>query len=279
MNFPRLYTRRQQLRLLVPAFAGGLMLPGIASSEEVNSPGKGFRFFAINDLHFLEEACRPFFSDVVAAMKLSAPDAAFCLICGDISDKGTPEQIGAIRDIFGKLEMPLHVVPGNHDYLTQKDRSGYDAIFPGKLNYQFEYEGWRFLGLDTTEGVKYNQTVIAAETLAWVDEQSALLDKKQPTVVFTHFPLGEGVTYRPTNAGVLLEKLLKLNLRGVFSGHWHGASERLVGEASIVTDRCCSRVRDNADGSPLKGWFVCEATRAGVLSHAFVKAPGIKPVG
>ncbi len=278
MNSPRRYTRREQLRVLLPALALGLGFKGgklgDATAEKPHQP---FSFIAVNDLHFLDAACQPWFEKVVLEMKRSAPTAAFCLVSGDLSDRGTPEACTAIRDILAGLDMPVHVVPGNHDYLSQTDRSGYDAIFPDKLNYHFKHHGWQFIALDTTDGVKASDTTIAASTFDWLDEAMPKLDPKLPTVVFTHFPLGEGVKMRPENAAQLLGRLLDLNLRGVFSGHWHGASERVVGDAVIITDRCCSRIRGNHDGSPLKGWFVCEASTSGILEHHFTEAPASEP--
>ncbi len=275
MNDPRHYTRRQQLRILLPAIALGLGFKGGKLGDEAEQKEhKPFSFIAVNDLHFLDAECRPFFEKVVLEMKRSAPNAAFCLVSGDLSDRGTPEALTAIREILSGLDMPVHVVPGNHDYLSQTDRSGYDAIFPDHLNRHFTHEGWQFIGLDTTDGTKASDTMIAASTFDFLDE--AKLDPKMPTVVFTHFPLGEGVKMRPKNGAELLGKLLDVNLRGVFSGHWHGASERDVNDAVILTDRCCSRFRMNHDGSPLKGWFVCEATPEGILEHHFAEAPAVE---
>ena len=39
-----------------------------------------FTFIAVNDLHFSDAACRPWFDKVVADMKRSAPKAEFCLL-------------------------------------------------------------------------------------------------------------------------------------------------------------------------------------------------------
>jgi len=161
-------------------------------------------------------------------------------------------------------------VVGNHDYLKQTDRSEYEKVFPERLNYHFEHKGWRFVGLDTTEGLKSSHTTIAASTLNWLDENLPKLDKKSPLVVFTHFPLGEKVTNRPVNAEAVLERLREHNLRGVFSGHLHMRTERQVGEAFLVTNRCCSVSRPNFDKSKEKGYFLCEAAD-GNVARTFVE--------
>lgn len=232
----------------------------------------GFSFIAINDLHYLADDCGRWFRAVVEQMKTEAPGAAFCLLCGDLADRGDAPSLTAVREIFTTLGMPLHPVPGNHDYTPAGSREHYDAIYPGQLNYRFSHGGWQFVGLDTTQGTAYEKTNVAESTLAWLDAEP--LDAKAPTVVFTHFPLGEGVAYRPLNAGTVLDRLKKLNLLAALSGHWHGASEReWTGadghQAKLTTSRCCARVRTNADKSPLKGWWLCQAHADGTLTRQF----------
>jgi 3',5'-cyclic AMP phosphodiesterase CpdA len=258
-------TRRTALRLA----SAPIITLGLSRFVHAADKAQGFTFIAVNDLHYFDDECAPFFRHVVTQMRASAPEAAFCLIAGDVADGGEAAQLSAVRDIFRGLEVPFHTVPGNHDYLTQSDRSGYDAIFPNKLNYAFDHGGWQFIGLDSTQGTDYDETLVAASTLAWLDATLPTLDRSAPTVAFTHFPLGEGVTYRPRNADVVLAKLRTLNLRAAYSGHWHGLSELRVGETEVVTNRCCARIRGNRDGSPLKGWWVCHAAPDGKLTRRF----------
>ncbi len=259
------------LRLLAPAVALGFTSNRFVRAEEADPAQTQFSFIAVNDLHFFDEQCTPWFQRVVHKMKVSAPHAAFCLISGDVSDRGSAEELRTVRDIFAALEIPVHTVPGNHDYISQEDGSAYDAIYPDHRNYRFTHQGWQFIGLDTTEGLHSKDTTIAQAALDFAGNDT--LDLSAPTVVFTHFPLGEKVAMRPRNADALLERLFKLNLRAAFSGHWHGASERQAGKAVLTTDRCCARIRQNADGSPLKGWFVCDAHRDGTTTRRFVEVP------
>jgi len=268
----RQLSRREMLRLLAPAVALGFA-PRLSLQAANNETGAAlFSFIAVNDLHFLDEQCTPWFQRVVHKMKESAPQAELCLISGDVSDRGSADELRTVRDVFSALEIPVHTVPGNHDYLSQEDGSGYDTVFPERRNYQFTHKGWQFIGLDTTEGLHSKDTMIAPAALSFSAKET--LDTAAPTIVLTHFPLGVGVAMRPRNADALLESLFKLNLRAAFSGHWHGASEKHAGKAVLTTDRCCSRVRQNADGSPLKGWFVCDALADGSVTRRFVEVPG-----
>ncbi len=216
---------------------------------------------------------------VAAKMRESAPDAAFCLMAGDIANDGEAAQYAGLRTAFAGLEMPLHPVPGNHDFTIDGERTSYDAAFPGKLNYMFQHGGWQFIGFDSTQGLDFDQTNISPATLAWLDSTIPTLDASAPTVAFTHFPLGKDVIYRPLNADAVLEKLRKLNLRATFSGHWHGLNEQRLERAELIVNRCCARVRGNRDGSPLKGWWVCRAMPDGTLTRRFVALPFVKNAG
>ena len=264
-----LLTRRDALRVTA-AFA----LTPVGWADEA---APGFDFIAVNDLHFSDEQCTPFFQNVVARMRESAPKAVLCLISGDLADRGTPAQFTALRVCLDQLGVPVFPVPGNHDYLTDDDRTAYDAAFPGRSNYIHTHRGWQFIGLDTTQGMDFDGTVISAATLDWCDENLPKLDAHMPTVAFTHFPLGPGTVYRPTNADALLTRLDKLNLRGTFSGHWHGLNEQHIHDADVVVSRCCARVRENRDGSPLKGWWVCRAAPDGTLTRRFAALAPLEP--
>ncbi|MGB8464260.1 MAG: metallophosphoesterase, partial [Terrimicrobiaceae bacterium] len=151
------------------------------------------------------------------------------------------------------------------------DRRPYEQIFGNQLNYAFEHGGWQFIGLDTTDGIEWQNTTISPTTLSWLDENLPKLDRRRPTILFTHFPLGVGVSMRPLNADDVLERFLEFNLSAVFCGHYHGLTERNLRAATITTDRCCSRVRGNHDGSKEKGWFVCRATELGEVTRQFVE--------
>src|SRR5262249_57991224 len=88
-----------------------------------------FDFIAVNDFHALEPVCRTWFDNVVRQMKASAPTAEFCLLGGDLADNGTPAQLILIKEAFSALGIPCHAVVGNHDYLSDNDRSAYEQIF------------------------------------------------------------------------------------------------------------------------------------------------------
>ena len=263
-------TRRKLLRLSAGTLLTLGLWPGRLRAGS-STAARDFTFVAVNDLHFREAACAPWFEEAIAAMKASAPAAEFCLIAGDLADDGTSEQLAGVRDAFQSLGIPVYSAIGNHDYLSATDRRSYEEIFSGQINYVFEHGGWQFVGLDTTEGIGWQDTTISSTTLTWLDDNLPKLDSRKPTILFTHFPLGAEVSMRPRNADDLLNRFLEFNLSAAFCGHYHGLTERTLRAATITTDRCCSRVRGNFDGSKEKGWFVCRATASGEVTRRFVE--------
>jgi hypothetical protein len=266
---PAALTRREWLRLSAGALLSLGVWPGRLRGADA-SAHENFTFIAANDLHALEDACRPWFDDVVRQMKASAPTAEFCLLGGDLAENGTPAQLNLIKDSFSALGIPCHAVVGNHDYQSATDRSAYERIFPEQINYSFTHRSWQIIGLDSSEGTKWKDTRISATTLAWLDQNLSKLDLRRPTILFTHFPLGDSVWARPLNADDLLERCYGLNVQAVFCGHFHGFTERPFRHSIITTDRCCARVRKNHDGTSEKGWFVCQATN-GEIQRRFVE--------
>ena len=241
--------------------------PGAMRAAEQASK-RPFKFVVINDTHAVSPADAEYLTKVVADLKRHSP--AFCLHAGDLTDKGERPYLEMVRDAFAKLGAPTYFTVGNHDYESQTDRRSYEAVFPDRLNYRFEAEGWQFIVLDTTDGLRYDKTAIQASTFAWVNENLPKLDREQPTVLMTHFPLAAGVKMRPLNAEALLERFRDFNVQAVFNGHYHGFTEKAWRKAAVTTNRCCSLKRDNHDGTKEKGYFVCRA-RDGRIEREFIE--------
>lgn len=266
----RHFTRREILRFGVGA--GSLIALGLAphllAAGLPRPQTDDFSFAVLSDLHYRDQRCAGWLATLVRAVRAHGP--AFCVMNGDITELGKPQHLAAVRDAFRDASLPLHVTIGNHDYLTDDDRSGFERVFPQRLNYHFEVGGWQFLGIDSTEGQRVFRTRVSNATLSWLDETLPGLDCAKPMVLFTHFPLGPRVITRPLNAPAVLERFRGYDLRAVFNGHWHGYSLREIGRMQIVNSRCCSWWATNNDGSPFKGFFLCRVKGATLRREYFV---------
>jgi predicted MPP superfamily phosphohydrolase len=262
-------TRREMLR----ASAGTLLAAGIwpgALRADGNGSATGFHFLVVNDIHYVDQACGTWLEGVIKQMKRHPEKIDFCLLAGDLAEHGKAAELAPVRELFKTLSIPTHVVIGNHDYLTQEDRRPFEELFPQRLNYHFEHHGWQFVALDTSHGQRSQNTMIQPHTLRWLDETVSKLDRKRPLIVFTHFPLGPLVFGRPKNAAKVLERFKDYNLQAVFSGHFHGFTERHLGKVTLTTNRCCSLRRQNHDGTKEKGYFLCHA-KDGSVARTFIE--------
>jgi 3',5'-cyclic AMP phosphodiesterase CpdA len=231
--------------------------------------GGSFRFVVLNDAHYQSPQCGPWFDKVRASIRAHEPRPEFCLMVGDLAEHGTLSELGPMKDVLRSFGVDFYPVIGNHDYISDTDRSAWDALFPGRLNYSFRHRGWQFVGLDSSEGTKWENTRIPEQTLRWAEEHAPCLNPAAPTILFTHFPLGNGVKMRPANADALLERFKPLNLVAVFNGHFHGFTEHRSGPTVFTTNRCCAISRGNHDGTTEKGYFLCSAA-AGEIQREFV---------
>ena len=251
------------------AILGTTLWPGCARFAG-NGRGGGFSFAVINDAHFQSPKCPDWFARVSASIRSQNPRPEFCLVVGDLAEHVTGAELGAMREILRSWKIETHVVIGNHDYVGDDDRSTWDALYSNQLNYRFVHRGWQFVGLDSSEGRKAAGTKIQPATFSWLDDNLPKLDPANPTVVFSHFPLGRNLIYRPLNADDLLARFEQFNLVSVFNGHFHGFTERHIGRTTLTTNRCCSISRRNHDGTPEKGYFYCTA-RDGMIQREFVE--------
>ena len=266
---PKRLSRREMLRLSAGTLFTAGLWPGALCAQGIGASAS-FHFVVVNDVHYLNERCGKWFEGILREMTCRPEKIDFCLVAGDLTEHGKLEQMAAMRDLLRGLGKPTYVVVGNHDYQRQDNRQAYEECFPGRINYRFEHNGWQFVALDSTQGQLVHGTDVQPETLRWLDQALDKLDKKRPTVVFTHFPLGPHVITRPENAEQLLGRFKEYNLQAVFCGHYHALTERHVGKVTLTTNRCCSFSRQNHDGSKEKGYFLCHA-KDGMIGRTFIE--------
>src|SRR5262249_17333360 len=160
-------TRRQLLRTSTLALLARGLWPGTLAAADTVS--KDFAFVVANDLHYVDKGCGDWLAGILRGIKERPEKIAFCLLAGDLLEHGKPEQLGAVRDLLKACGLACYTVIGNHDYLKQDDRKAYEEAFADRLNYAFDHEGWQFIGLDTSEGLRSRDTKVQPATLRWLD--------------------------------------------------------------------------------------------------------------
>jgi 3',5'-cyclic-AMP phosphodiesterase len=154
------------------------------------------------------------------------PDAV--VVTGDLANDGAGEQYAVVREQLRRLELPVVVLPGNHD-----DRTAMRAAFelPGDradlIHVAADLGPLRLLALDTTIPGAAGGTMSEAE-LDWL--KRALQDApERPTIVAMHHPpVLTGVpawdaTAIDAGEQAALQRLLERHpqVLGLVAGHLH----------------------------------------------------------
>ena len=117
------------------------------------------------------------------------------VVSGDITELSDAESLASFEQIFGRIGLPVFVVPGNHDgpagmldYMSSSPRLA-DWHLTNRI---VEIAGVRFLGLNTSvEGL--TQGALDDEALSLVDEQIRLKSDQRLVIVMHHPPLVLGL--------------------------------------------------------------------------------------
>jgi Icc protein len=151
------------------------------SDMHVAAPGAGL-------LQFVDGRARLDAALATVAAMTTRPDVL--LLTGDLVDHGTADEYGLLRELLDPVDIPMYVIPGNHD-----DRAALACAFAhhtylphdgGPLAYAIDDFDVRLIGLDTLRD-GYHDGELDAARLRWLDEQLTAAPAT-PTLVFMHHP-------------------------------------------------------------------------------------------
>ena len=192
------------------------------------------KFLHLTDTHLLRpgdrlhelnpyERLRACVNDIVS----EHADAAFCVVTGDVADRGEEGAYGAFVDLVSALPMPVYALVGNHDDRAVFKRSLPDVAVDenGFVQSILDCDEGRFLMLDTLDvGESHGRYCSLRQT--WL-KQALDSSHGRPVFLFMHHP--------PFDVGIpsldrigLVDKreftqLLRGrdNIRHLFFGHVH----------------------------------------------------------
>lgn len=154
-------------------------------------------------------------------------DAAYCILTGDLADRGEPAAYVELRELLGGLKLPWRLLIGNHD-----DRAAFTKAFPsqpldanGFVQHALDLEAGRLLLLDTNEPGS-GAGSYCANRAAWLEAELKRAGEK-PVYIFMHHP--------PFDIGIPSLDRMKLDdadsfadtltgpadIRHIFFGHVH----------------------------------------------------------
>ena len=179
---------------------------------------KPFRFAFVTDVHVgspngsAEEDLRRTVRDIN-----SQADIAFVLLTGDITEMGTNAEIQLAKSILDSLQIPWHIIPGNHD--TGWSESGGDAfknIF-GTDRFSFNYNGVQFIGCASGPYVRMSDGHVPRTAVNWLDTELSKLGTNTPLIMVNHYPLDNSLD----NWYEITDRVKKVNTWLAICGHGH----------------------------------------------------------
>lgn len=133
---------------------------------------------------------------VVADMVAHQPKFDAVVFTGDLADGGSEADYALLKDILAPLDMPIFVVPGNHD-----TRTGLSAAFEDTvpfeqgpyLNYHAQIGDLRILALDTLVAGKVHGALDQSQ-LDWLAGHLATRSRGPTVIAMHHPPFPSGIT-------------------------------------------------------------------------------------
>ena len=122
------------------------------------------------------------------AKGLPAGSIDFAVLPGDNADDGTPEQFSLVRDAVAPLPVPLHILPGDHDFKPGTLKAFYDRLGTESLPKVISLRGYRCLFLDVVSaGSGGPDFRLGRAQLAWVEGELEQAEAAgQDAVIFMH---------------------------------------------------------------------------------------------
>jgi Icc protein len=187
----------------------------------------------------------------VGALLALDPRPDVVIATGDLVDAGSPAEYDRLRRLLAPLDIPLYVVPGNHDA-----RRALHAAFAGEgylpdggdfLHYTVEDWPVRLIGLDTLVPGEPSGA-LCAERLGWLAARLAE-QPERPTLVFMHHPpIATGIAHMDAmglaDAAALAELMRRHpQVERVACGHVHRSIQaRFVGTIASVAPSTAHQV-------------------------------------
>ena len=117
------------------------------------------------------------------------PAIDIVIASGDLIHNGTIEEYQSLKDILSQLNIPIYLIPGNHD-----DRDNLRQVFNNHdyfednefLHYAIEKYPIRLIGLDTLIPGEMGGE-LCEKRLAWL-ERKLSEEPEKPTIIFMHHP-------------------------------------------------------------------------------------------
>lgn len=168
------------------------------------------------------------------------PDAV--LVSGDLTDDGAEDGYRLAREMLARLEVPLHVIPGNHDDRARL-RKAFDLQGAGDepINYSVAVGNLRLVAFDSIVPGQ-DPGDFPTEQLHWLDGTLAAEPETPTLLALHHPPLATGIPewdeinlLAPQREALAAVVARHPQLLGITGGHLHRvAASALAGRPVLA---------------------------------------------
>lgn len=142
----------------------------------------------------------------------------FVVLSGDVTEMGSNRELELAQAILDSLDKPYYIIPGNHDTKWSESGCTKFAELWGSDKFNFEFAGYRFIGLHQGPLMRMGDGHFAPEDLRWLDAVlNDLRDKNQPLIFVTHYPIDASVA----NWYKFLDRVKTHHAAVILFGHGH----------------------------------------------------------
>jgi 3',5'-cyclic AMP phosphodiesterase CpdA len=170
----------------------------------------------------------------------SKPEAA--LVSGDLTDDGAAENYRVARELLARLELRLHVLPGNHDDRGRlREAFGLPGVGEEPVNYSVEVAGLRLVLLDSNVPGQDPGDFPPAQ-LRWLDEELGAVPERPTLLAMHHTPLATGsrewdeINLHPAQRDALAAVVGRHpQLRAIVGGHLHRVAASALAGCPVLS--------------------------------------------
>jgi 3',5'-cyclic AMP phosphodiesterase CpdA len=176
----------------------------------------------------------------ITYLQAMRPRPDLVVATGDLTENGLPEEYRLLRGLFDGFDLPLLVIPGNHDEIEplveSLDSHTYLPRDGGPLQYVIEGDV-RVVAVDTTRP-GHHEGMLDAERLHWLDATLSAARGVPTLVMMHHPPFDTGIWWmdRSHIRGVdEFERVIRRHpqVRRVIAGHIHRSIHVAWGETLV----------------------------------------------
>jgi len=230
---------------IVWSVAGGV--PHLLGSAEA-ATGDRLHFVQISDSHIgfdkdPNHDATATFQAAVDQIKAMKKRPAFLLHTGDITHLSKAEQFDTAAQVAGSAGLPVHYIPGEHDWGGDDGALYLDRFGKGTKGqgwYAFDQDGVHFVALNNVAAFKAGGFgSLGADQIAWLKDDLAGKAASTPIVVLAHMPLwniDDGWGWKTEDSDQALALLRRFGSVTVLNGHIHQVMQKVEGHVAFHTN-------------------------------------------